>query len=68
MGVISEEKKEILYGRRIPLPVIDLEKCVGCGECVRVCPAQMFELYERKARVDTESTCIGCGHWLDRPL
>jgi NAD-dependent dihydropyrimidine dehydrogenase PreA subunit len=23
---------------------IDLEKCTGCGECVNICPVQVYEL------------------------
>ena len=23
---------------------VDLEKCTGCGECVSICPAQVYEL------------------------
>jgi ferredoxin len=26
------------------LPVVDLKKCTGCGECVRVCPRNIIEL------------------------
>ncbi len=28
------------------LPVIDYEKCVGCGECVKACPRQILEIVE----------------------
>jgi NAD-dependent dihydropyrimidine dehydrogenase PreA subunit len=23
---------------------VDLEKCTGCGECVNICPVQVYEL------------------------
>ncbi|MBW2093373.1 MAG: 4Fe-4S binding protein [Deltaproteobacteria bacterium] len=39
---------------------VDTEKCVGCGMCVSVCPAEAISVHEQ-ARVDTER-CMGCGH------
>src|SRR5512138_286678 len=26
-------------------PIIDLEKCIGCVKCVKVCPAQALEMF-----------------------
>jgi nitroreductase/NAD-dependent dihydropyrimidine dehydrogenase PreA subunit len=41
--------------------VIDRERCIGCGECVRVCPAQTIEMQDGKAAV-TGDRSLGCGH------
>ncbi|WP_435549446.1 ferredoxin [Desulfobacterium sp. N47] len=41
-------------------PEVDTEKCVGCGECVNVCPVDVYELQEEKAVVVNEEECIGC--------
>ncbi|MGB5157966.1 MAG: ferredoxin [Desulfobacterales bacterium] len=41
-------------------PEVDTEKCVGCGECVDVCPVDVYELQEGKAVVVNEEECIGC--------
>ncbi|MEM5948623.1 RnfABCDGE type electron transport complex subunit B [Spirochaetia bacterium 38H-sp] len=32
------------------LPVVDEEKCTGCGECVKACPRGLFELRPRGKR------------------
>jgi heterodisulfide reductase subunit A len=39
---------------------VDLEKCVGCKICERVCDFGAIEVVERKARVN-EALCKGCG-------
>ena len=30
-------------------PTVDQDKCVGCGECVDVCPAEVYELQDGKS-------------------
>jgi Na+-translocating ferredoxin:NAD+ oxidoreductase subunit B len=58
------------------LPVVDRNKCTGCGACVRICPKHLFELHpdttmiylacssheKGKTVKDACSVgCIGCG-------
>ena len=43
----------------------DLEKCVGCNRCIRVCPVEeaniaYIENNETKVRIDGDK-CIACG-------
>ena len=40
---------------------VDEKKCVGCGTCVRDCPAGRLFLENGKAKV-RKSVCIECGH------
>jgi len=41
-------------------PVVDEEKCVGCEECVDVCPVEVFELRDGKSVVVNAEECLGC--------
>lgn len=39
---------------------VDNEKCIGCGECVDVCPVEVFELEDEKAVPVNMEECLGC--------
>lgn len=41
--------------------VIDIEKCLGCGRCIAICPVSRFILQDDKAVV-SGTKCIACGH------
>lgn len=41
--------------------VIDPEKCIGCGDCVRVCPSGTISMNGEKAEV-TGTKSLQCGH------
>jgi ferredoxin len=38
---------------------IDKKKCIGCGDCLDVCPVEALSLENEKAVVNDE--CIDCG-------
>lgn len=39
---------------------VDPEKCVGCGECVDICPVEVYELQDEKSVPVNEEECVGC--------
>ena len=44
----------------MPRPVVDVEKCTGCGTCASVCPSSVFEVRDDKAVVARPEDCVGC--------
>ncbi len=41
-------------------PEVDAEKCIGCGECVEVCPVDVYELQDEKSVPVNAEECLGC--------
>ena len=39
---------------------VDVDKSIGCGVCVDVCPVEVYELKDGKAVVVNEEECLGC--------
>ncbi|MEE8358198.1 MAG: 4Fe-4S binding protein [Candidatus Hydrothermarchaeales archaeon] len=39
---------------------IDNDKCDGCGECVDICPSEVYEIKDNKSVVINLDECIEC--------
>lgn len=40
--------------------IVDPDKCTSCGECIDVCPVEVFEMMDEKSVPVNEEECIGC--------
>ena len=40
---------------------VDIEKCIGCGLCIKDCFVKDIELIDNKANIKNER-CMKCGH------
>ncbi|MDO4929907.1 MAG: 4Fe-4S binding protein [Bacteroidales bacterium] len=47
-------------------PTVDPARCVGCGMCVKRCPAQVFDLENRRATVVRPAFCLQCHHCVEK--
>lgn len=53
--------KTLRYLKDVSTLALDREKCVGCGECVNVCPHSVFEVKDKKAMIVDRNGCMECG-------
>jgi ferredoxin len=40
---------------------LSTKKCIGCGKCMEVCPHDVFNMEEKKARIINKDLCMECG-------
>jgi ferredoxin len=61
----SEKKKIPKYDdpSQIEMGLIqfNLDKCNGCGLCVKACPGDAIKLQNKKAKLTDRPECIACG-------
>jgi NAD-dependent dihydropyrimidine dehydrogenase PreA subunit len=41
-------------------PEVNVEECTGCGECVDICPEDVYELQNDKSVAVNADECVGC--------
>jgi NAD-dependent dihydropyrimidine dehydrogenase PreA subunit len=39
---------------------VDSQKCIGCEECVNICPVDVYEMQNEKSVPVNVAECIGC--------
>ncbi|MFH1854225.1 MAG: DUF362 domain-containing protein [Candidatus Omnitrophota bacterium] len=58
MGCAARVGKLAQHSRT--LPEITTAKCIGCGACMKICPANAIGIKKKKA-ILVKERCIGCG-------
>ncbi len=43
------------------LPILDLEKCTGCGLCVEYCPTKAVIMIDERPNIIRSQSCTYCG-------
>ncbi len=44
----------------MPRVIVDQNKCIGCGTCIKVCPAGVYKIVQGKAHVVNPDACLVC--------
>jgi len=44
---------------------VNQEKCTGCGECVDICPEEVYELQDEISVPVNAEDCVGCESCLE---
>lgn len=53
--------KGFRYLENVTTLELNVDKCCGCGKCLEVCPHQVFEITDHKARIVDRDACLECG-------
>lgn len=51
----------MIYLRDVATLELNVEKCVGCGMCLDVCPHEVLALDNGRARIQNRDACMECG-------
>lgn len=49
------------YIKNVATLALNAERCVGCSRCVDVCPHNVFDIADGKARIIRRDDCVECG-------
>ena len=49
------------YLRDVVSLSLDVNECIGCDRCTEVCPHNVFDVSEKKARITERDLCMECG-------
>jgi len=58
IGLLQREADRV-----VETPVIDLEKCNGCGLCITVCNCGVIVLVNNIVTIIRKERCIYCNRW-----
>ena len=53
--------KDFRHYEDVSTLALDTDRCVGCTLCTQVCPHQVFDMQDRKARIIDFNACMECG-------
>jgi NAD-dependent dihydropyrimidine dehydrogenase PreA subunit len=53
--------KTLRYLQDVVTLRLDPEACVGCGVCTLVCPHQVLQIIDKKAKLEDIDGCMECG-------
>jgi NAD-dependent dihydropyrimidine dehydrogenase PreA subunit len=49
------------YLKNVVTLELNVNKCLGCGRCLEVCPHGVFAADDMKVRIKDKDACIECG-------
>ena len=52
---------KLRYLKNVVTLELNVNKCIGCGMCVAVCPHRVFQLNNKKAEIIDRDGCMECG-------
>jgi len=53
--------RQFEYLKNVATLQLDIEKCIGCGMCILVCPQAVFHLDNGKVHILERDHCMECG-------
>ncbi|HSL40248.1 MAG TPA: 4Fe-4S binding protein, partial [Desulforhopalus sp.] len=53
--------KQFRYLEEESILELTIDKCIGCGNCVEVCPHRVFGLDGKKVTLLDRGACMECG-------